>query len=84
LLAIPTMLAATGFDLLKSWQSFSGQNTGLLLLGAAIAFVSALLAIRLFIEWVVRFGFRWFGWYRIAAGSLFLVASVLFSLPMGS
>lgn len=84
LLAIPTMLAATGYDLLKSWQSISSQEVGLLILGAGIAFVSALLAIQLFIELVVRFGFRWFGWYRIVVGILFLVLAYTWSLPMSA
>ncbi|PIQ22995.1 UDP-diphosphatase [bacterium (Candidatus Blackallbacteria) CG17_big_fil_post_rev_8_21_14_2_50_48_46] len=83
LLAVPTMLAATGYDLLKSYQSFSGQDFGVLILGGLVAFVSALLAIKLFIESVVRFGFRWFGWYRIVAGIGFLAYAYTFSLPMG-
>lgn len=84
LLAIPTMMAATGYDLLKTAHAFSGQELTTLAIGGVVAFVSALLAIKLFIEGVVRFGFRWFGWYRIVAGVLFLLYAYAFSLPMHS
>lgn len=84
LLAIPTMLAATGYDLFKSWHAISSQELGLLAIGAGVAFISALLAIKLFIALVVRFGFRWFGWYRIVAGVLFLILAYAWSLPMSA
>jgi undecaprenyl-diphosphatase len=84
LLAIPTMMAATGYDLLKTAHTFSGADLTSLAIGGVVAFVSALLAIKLFIEGVVRFGFRWFGWYRIIAGVLFLVLAYTFKLPMQS
>lgn len=72
LLAVPTMAAATGYDLLKSAHSFSSAELQSLGIGLVLAFVSALLAIRVFIKMVDRFGFAGFGWYRIIVGVLFL------------
>lgn len=75
-LAVPTMAAASGYKLLQGWNAdpeiFSGNNLGLLLLGNAVAFVVALLAIRSFVGFLTRHGFRAFGWYRIAVGLILL------------
>lgn len=76
LLAIPTMLAATGYDLLKSSHSFSSQEYLMLGVGFVVAFVSAWLAIKGFLELVERFGFSGFGWYRIVLGALVLIAAL--------
>ena len=77
LLAIPTMLAATGYDLLKTSSGFNGGQWILLFAGGLVAFVSALLAVKAFIAFVPRYGFRHFGYYRIALGVLFLVYSTM-------
>ena len=75
-LAVPTMAAASGYKLLKGWQAdpeiFSGDNIGLLLLGNAVAFIVALLAIRSFVGFLTKHGFKAFGWYRIIIGLLLL------------
>lgn len=73
LLAIPTMLAATAYDLLKSAHSFNSQELVYLGLGAAVAFFAAWISVRLFLKVVVRFGFAGFGLYRIIVGALFLL-----------
>lgn len=49
------------------------NNMGTLLLGNAVAFVVALLAIKFFISFVTRYGFKAFGWYRIIVGGVILV-----------
>lgn len=76
-LAVPTMAAASGYKLLQGWNAdpeiFSGNNLGLLLLGNVVAFIVALLAIRSFVGFLTRHGFRAFGWYRIALGLLLLL-----------
>lgn len=74
LLAIPTMMAATGYDLLKNASAFDSNQFVLLAIGFVAAFVSAWLAIKVFIELVVRYGFKGFGWYRIVLGGLVLLA----------
>lgn len=71
-LAVPTMFAATCYKLLKLFLSGGTQiladNMGALILGNAVAFVVALLAIKFFINYVTKYGFKAFGWYRIVVG----------------
>lgn len=73
LLAIPTMLAATAYDLLKNAHGFSRDEFGFLALGGLAAFVFAWLAVKVFVQVVDRFGFAVFGYYRIVVGGLFLI-----------
>jgi len=79
LLAIPTMFAATGYDLLKTAHALQQNEYVLLGVGMVVAFVSAWLAVRSFIAFVVKSGFKHFGYYRILIGGLFL----LFALREG-
>jgi undecaprenyl-diphosphatase len=75
-LAVPTMLAATAYKLLgfyKAGYQFGNQEIMLLLAGNVIAFIVALLAIRSFIGYLTRHGFRVFGWYRILVGIAILI-----------
>ena len=68
-LAVPTMLAATVKSLYDMYQEspelLNTDNLNTLLLGSAIAFIVAILAIRFFINYLQKYGFRLFGWYRI-------------------
>lgn len=76
-LAVPTMLAATVkslYDVYKeSPEVLSTGNLNTLLLGSVIAFIVAVLAIRFFISFLQKHGFRLFGWYRIAVGIVLLI-----------
>lgn len=72
-LAVPTMAAATGYKMLKGYSSLSATDLELFAIGNAVAFVVALLAIRFFIGFLQRHGFRLFGYYRIIAGLALLV-----------
>ena len=72
-LAIPTMLAATGFDLYKNWASLNGDGALLIAAGFVSAFAAALLTVRFAIGFVSRNGFAPFAWYRIALGAFMLV-----------
>jgi undecaprenyl-diphosphatase len=78
-LAVPTMLAATLkklYDYYSMGITLNHQQINLLLIGNIVAFVIALLAIKTFINYLTRHGFKLFGYYRIIAGIviLFLVA----------
>ncbi|TDM00515.1 MAG: undecaprenyl-diphosphate phosphatase [Flavobacteriaceae bacterium] len=76
LLAVPTMMAATGYKTLKYVKThgfFSGEELGLLAIGNAVAFVVAILAIKFFIGFLKEKGFKLFGWYRIILGVVFLI-----------
>jgi len=75
-LAVPTMIAATGYKLFKHYQvngGFSHEEIKLLLVGNVVAFVVALLAIKFFIEFLKKHGFRVWGIYRVAIGVILLV-----------
>ncbi len=72
-LAVPTMLAASGYDLLKSWDTLGGGDLQAIAIGFVVSFVMALLVIRAFVAVVGRYGFAPFAWYRIGVGSLALV-----------
>ena len=85
-LAVPTMAAATGYSLfLKDWAEnsieqkgyelilSSTQNITAFVAGNIVAFIVALLAIKFFIGFLQKHGFRLFGWYRIIIGALLLV-----------
>lgn len=75
-LAVPTMLAATVYklyDLIKEGgMEIITDNLTTLLIGNAVAFIVALLAIKFFINFVTKHGFKAFGWYRIIVGALIL------------
>ncbi len=72
LLALPVMLAASGFDLLKHYEDFGGTNGLTLAVGFVVAFVAAWLVMRLFIRFLERFTFVAFGVYRILFGAVLL------------
>src|SRR5690606_18629768 len=71
-LAIPTMFAATAYDLYKNWTSLDFQNGALIAVGFACAFVAGLAVVRSLLAFIGRHGFAPFAWYRIAIGGLML------------
>ena len=73
LLAVPTMLAAGGYDLLKADLAFTSEQLMLLGIGFMVAFASAWGAVKLFLTYVSTHGFTSFGWYRIGLGIVFLI-----------
>lgn len=76
-LAVPTMLAATVkslYDMYKEQpEVLNTDNLSTLLLGCAIAFIVAMAAIRFFVGFLQKYGFRLFGWYRIIVGLALLI-----------
>lgn len=75
-LAVPTMAAATLYKTLSYIQkegAFTGEQVTTLLIGNAVAFIVAVLAIKFFINFVKQKGFRLFGIYRIILGSVVLI-----------
>lgn len=75
-LAVPTMLGATGLKLIKYYKAaggFSSEEITMLSIGNAAAFVVALLSIRWLMHSIAKYGFKVFGYYRIALGVVILV-----------
>lgn len=75
-LAVPTMFAATAkklYDFYKDGNTITPQELNLLLIGNVIGFVVALIAIKTFIGFLTKHGFRVFGIYRIIVGTILIV-----------
>lgn len=75
-LAVPTMLAATVYKLYKYYKEFgvfTGQQTTIILIGNIVAFIVAMLAIKFFIGFLKKYGFKVWGVYRIIVGIILLV-----------
>lgn len=77
-LAVPTMCAASGYKLLKLILTPEGQqllinNLGVLIIGNVVAFIVALLAMKWFVAFLTKYGFKVFGIYRIIAGGVILI-----------
>lgn len=75
-LAVPTMFAATLYKMFKFYDaggSFGSNEISLLLIGNIVAFIVAILAIKSFISFLTRHGFKVFGYYRIIVGVIILV-----------
>jgi undecaprenyl-diphosphatase len=71
LLAVPTMLAATGYSLYKKGSEFSADHWNLLLIGFGVSFVVAVLAVQFMLQYIKKHTFIPFGYYRIAAALFF-------------
>jgi len=72
LLAVPTMIIATVYDVLKNLSSFGNADLSNLAVGFIAAFLVAMLAIKMFLKFVAKFSFVPFGIYRIILGVVFL------------
>ncbi|MBP6231124.1 MAG: undecaprenyl-diphosphate phosphatase [Paludibacteraceae bacterium] len=77
-LAVPTMAAAAGYTLLKlitqeNAASMLMDNILLLVIGNVVAFVVAIAAIKFFIEFITKYGFKAFGWYRIIVSTTIII-----------
>lgn len=82
-LAVPTMFGATVkkvYDLVKAGGVevlTQDNNLMVLLVGNVVAFLVALAAIKFFIHFVAKYGFKAFGWYRIIVGAILLLLPLL-------
>lgn len=72
LLALPTMVLASAYSLYKNYEVLNGDSALFLGVGFIAAFLSALVAIKLFLKFVSHFNFIPFGVYRIILGIVFL------------
>ncbi len=77
-LAVPTMAAASGYKMLQFFSTSQGvellkSNLSILILGNVVAFIVAMIAIKGFISFLTKYGFKAFGYYRILVGSILIV-----------
>ena len=73
------MFAATAYKMLKYHKTvgFNSSDVSILLVGNLVAFVVAIIAIKAFIGFLTKHGFKLFGWYRIVVGAAILVMYLL-------
>ena len=74
-LAVPTLVAAGGYDLLKNRALLSANDAPIFVVGLVVAFVSAFVVIRWLIRYVATHDFKPFAWYRIVFGLLVLLTA---------
>jgi undecaprenyl-diphosphatase len=72
-LAVPTMFAASSLKLIENYKLITTENINLLLIGNVVSFIVAMVAIKSFIAFLTKYGFRWFGYYRIAVGLAIII-----------
>ena len=73
MLAVPTMLAASGLELVKNRSALQG-NMGVLAIGFVVSFITAIVAIKSFLGYIKNRDFSLFGWYRIALAVVYYLA----------
>lgn len=73
-LAVPTMLAATVYDIYSNRHSLSLNGEIVIAVGFITAFLAAMAVVRTVIPFIQRSGYKWFAWYRIALGTGMLIA----------
>jgi undecaprenyl-diphosphatase len=72
-LAIPVMLAATTYDLAKSWSVLAVTDIPMFAVGFMVSFISAIIVVKAFLAYVSGHSFAVFAWYRIALGLVLLL-----------
>jgi len=72
-LAIPTMFAASALKLFENYKTISSDNITILIVGNIVSFFVAMIAIKSFIAFLTRHGFKIFGYYRIIVGLILLI-----------
>jgi undecaprenyl-diphosphatase len=77
-LAMPTMAGAFVYELAKSYKTLSFNDATLIIVGFIAAFVSGLIVVRGFLDYVSRHGFWVFAWWRILVGAAGLAGLLVF------
>ena len=73
-LAIPTMVGAFAYDFYKSRADMTSDHLGIIAIGFVVSFITAIVVVNTFLNYVTRHGFALFAWWRVIVGTLGLVA----------
>jgi len=76
-LAIPTMVGAFAYDLYKNRADMTTDHAGIIAIGFVVSFVTAIIVVKTFLNYVTRHGFTLFAWWRVIVGTLGLIALAL-------
>lgn len=69
-LAMPTMAGAFAYDLYKNWSVLRPDDVAAIAIGFVVAFIAGVVVVRFLLDYVSRYGFALFGWWRIIVGGL--------------
>jgi len=72
-LAIPTMFAASALKLFENYKTITPDNITILVIGNIVSFIVAMIAIKAFITFLTKHGFKVFGYYRIIVGLILII-----------
>jgi undecaprenyl-diphosphatase len=73
-LAIPTMVGAFAYDFYKNRGEMTVDHLGIVAIGFVVSFITAIIVVKTFLNYVTRRGFTLFAWWRIIIGTLGLIA----------
>src|ERR1700730_4090604 len=73
-LAIPTMVGAFAYDFYKNRAEMTTDHMGIIAIGFVVSFVTAIIVVKTFLNYVTRHGFTLFAWWRVIVGTLGLIA----------
>jgi undecaprenyl-diphosphatase len=76
-LAIPTMIGAFAYDFYKNRGEMSSDHLGTVAIGFVVSFITAIIVVKSFLNFVTRHGFTFFAWWRVIVGTLGLIALAL-------
>src|SRR6202166_609421 len=76
-LAIPTMIGAFAYDFYKNRAEMTMDHMGIIAIGFVVSFITAMIVVRAFLNFVTRHGFVVFAWWRVIVGTLGLIALAL-------
>ena len=76
-LAIPTMVGAFAYDFYKNRGEMTVDHIGVIAIGFVVSFITAMIVVRTFLNYVTRHGFTFFAWWRVIVGTLGLIALAL-------
>ncbi len=80
-LAVPTMFAASAYKVLKGYEVLTPAHIPVIVIGNIVALIVALLSIKFFINYLTKYGFKIFGYYRIVLGLVF-IGAYLFGIEL--
>jgi undecaprenyl-diphosphatase len=76
-LAIPTMVGAFAYDFYKNRADMTTDHLGIVAIGFVVSFITAMIVVKTFLNYLTRHGFQLFAWWRVIVGTLGLVALAL-------
>jgi undecaprenyl-diphosphatase len=76
-LAIPTMVGAFAYDFYKNRGEMTTDHLGIIAIGFVVSFITAMIVVKSFLNYVTRHGFTFFAWWRVIVGTLGLIALAL-------